>query len=881
MTKNLMSETPMIKQYLAAKKAYPDAFLFFRLGDFYEMFFDDAIKGAELLDITLTARGKNHGDPIPMCGVPYHAAQGYINRLTQLGHKVAICEQVEDPALAKGIVKREIIKLITPGTNLEDDAQPALESQYIAAYYHDKNGIGISYLDLATGEYFIFETGSEQTALIQLALIQPKELICTPSELASDTLKNFSAKFPAVRTTTYDVWIFDLDHAKELLTATFALFSLEGLGLAHYITGVQAAGALIYYLREHLFKNLRHLKPPKPLNRQAHLFLDRPTIENLGLFPSENKQLKGHSLFEVINKTKTTMGNRLLAKWLKEPLLDVAEINGRLNVVAALTKVPSLIAALQHCLKHVRDIERIVSRLTCGISNPRDFVALKESLQQIPLLKEKLIEQHSNELSHFATELSIFSPLIDLLDRAIIETPPPITRNGGFIKKGFHQELDELKSISLTARTWIADLQNKEIQRTGIKSLKIKFNQVFGFYIEISKSNLAMAPADYERKQTLVNAERFTIPQLKEYEEKILGADERAQVLEIELFEGLRQEVLAGAKELQIVALQIARLDALTSLALTALENDYTRPALSDGYDCTIRGGRHPVIEKTLPGNTFVENDVVFKQRDRSLLVVTGPNMSGKSTYLRQNALIVILAQMGSFVPAVSSEIGLVDKIFTRIGASDNLSSGESTFMVEMIETANILNNATSKSVVIMDEVGRGTSTFDGVSIAWAICEFFAEQKQPPKVLFATHYHELSELENYFGCIKNFNAAVKDDKDGIVFLRKIVAGAADKSYGIHVAELAGLPHKVTARAKEVLTFIEQEKHDTEAMAERIHQRTTKRIKEDISTLPLFQSVQEDHPAMKELRELDVNAMTPLEALNMLHRLTALLKDNVH
>ncbi|MBN1493414.1 MAG: DNA mismatch repair protein MutS [Candidatus Omnitrophica bacterium] len=877
----MTATTPMMKQYLATKKAYPDAFLFFRLGDFYEMFFDDAIKGAELLDITLTARGKNQGDPIPMCGVPYHSAQGYINRLTQLGHKVAICEQVEDPALAKGIVKREIIKLITPGTNLEDDSQPSLDNQYIASYYSDKNGIGLSYLDLATGEYYVFETGTEQAALNQLALIQPKELICTESVLSLPSVRSLCDKNPSMSTTSYDAWVFDLEHAKELLTGTFALFSLQGLGLAQYVTGIQAAGALIYYLREHLFKDLRHLKPPRPINKQAHLSLDRATIENLGLFPNQNRQLKGHSLFEIINKTKTTMGNRLLAKWLREPLLNITEIDRRLNVISALTDPPSLISRLQSLLKYVRDIERILSRLTCGISNPRDLVSLKESLRQVPLLKETLKDTTTKDLLELDVTMTPFDELVDLLERSIIETPPVITRNGGFIKKGFNAKLDDLKSISLQARTWIAELQSKEIKRTGIKSLKIKFNKVFGYYIEISKANLAMAPADYERKQTLVNAERFTIPQLKEYEEKILGADEHAVRLEIELFEGLRAEVLAVATGLQVVSAAIARLDALTSLAQSALENDYARPTLTDNYDCTIKGGRHPVVEKTLPGNAFVENDVVFNSEDRSLLVITGPNMSGKSTYLRQNALIVILAQMGSFVPAAQAEIGLVDKIFTRIGASDNLSVGESTFMVEMIETANILNNATSKSLIIMDEVGRGTSTFDGVSIAWAICEFFAEQQKTPKVLFATHYHELSELENYFGRIKNFNAAVKDDKNGIVFLRKIVPGAADKSYGIHVAELAGLPRKVTERAKEVLTFIEQEKHDKEEMAERIHQRTTKRIKQDISTLPLFQSVQEDHPALKELRQIDANAITPLEALNILHRLTKDVKNNIN
>ncbi|MFC1808730.1 DNA mismatch repair protein MutS [Candidatus Omnitrophota bacterium] len=874
-----MSLTPMLKQYLSIKKEYPDAFLFFRLGDFYEMFFDDATKGAALLDITLTARGKAQGDPIPMCGVPYHSAQSYINKLTQLGYKVAICEQVEDPALAKGIVKREIVKLITPGTNLEDDSEPSIDNQYIAAIHKVKRLFGISYLDLATGEYYVFETDSENEIVNQLALIQPKELIATESTLTNPALQSFCDRYPLLRITSYDAWIFDLDHGKELLTQTFELFSLQGLGLASYTIGIQSAGALIYYLREHLFKNLSHLKPPKPLNKQSHLHLDKTTIENLELFPGNNKQFKGHSLFEIINRTKTTMGNRLLAQWLKAPLLDSEQINERLNIIASLIDFPSLIAQLQSHLKHVRDIERILSRLTCGISNPRDLVALKESLKQVPLIKESLSTEQSHDLCSLAESLTTFDKLVELLDNAIIDTPPVITKNGGFIKKGYDQELDELTSISLQARTWIAELQNAEIQRTGIKSLKIKFNKVFGYYIEITKSNLSMAPDDYERKQTLVNAERFTIPKLKEYETKILGADEKSHQLEIELFEELRKEILTNAKELQVLSECISRLDVLISLSLVALENDYTRPHLTNGYELSISGGRHPVVEKTLPGNAFVENDVSFERSTQELLVITGPNMSGKSTYLRQNALIVILAQIGSFVPAASATIGCIDKIFTRIGASDNLSVGESTFMVEMIETANILNNSSPHSLIIMDEVGRGTSTFDGVSIAWAICEYFAEKKQTPKILFATHYHELSELENYFNGIKNFNASVKDDANGIVFLRKVVPGAADKSYGIHVAELAGLPRKVTERAKEVLTFIEQEKHDKEEMAERIHHRTSRKKQEDIASLPLFQNIHEEHPAVKELRNMDTNAITPLEALTILNKLTNDVNDS--
>lgn len=873
-----MTLTPMLQQYLAIKKKYPDAFLFFRLGDFYEMFFDDAVKGAEVLDITLTARGKKEGTPIPMCGVPYHAAQGYINRLTQSGHSVAICEQVEDPSQTKGIVRREVTKVITPGTNLEDDTAPATANHYIAALFHGKQTFGFSYLDLSTGEYNIIELNTLDAVIDQLSLIHPKEIIAPENILTSEALIVFLTHHAEIRTKTYDAWIFDLEHTKDLITSTFTLFSLQGLGLLEYTTGIQAAGGIIYYLRENLYTELGHLKPPRPIHVAEHLIMDRHTIENLEIFPKKGSTHKTNSLFSILNQTKTTMGTRLLGQWLKQPLINPLLIEERLNAVHACIDVPNMIARIQQTLKKIRDIERIIGRLTIGISNPRDLVALRESLEHVPVLRDTLQSAHNDTLTASAQTLTCFDSITDLLNISIIDEPPALTKNGGFIKRGYSQELDELITISRDARQWIAKLQAQEAERTGIKSLKIKYNKVFGFYIEITKANLSMVPDDYERKQTLVNAERFTIPELKEYERKILGADERSHALEIEIFEQLRANILKEAQPIQACARAIATIDVTASLASVAHEHNYTRPHVTTEYTLSISGGRHPVVEQTLPNNQFVENDVAFRKNDQELLIITGPNMSGKSTYLRQNALITILAQMGSFVPADNAVIGIVDKIFTRIGASDNLSRGESTFMVEMIETANILNNATEKSLIIMDEVGRGTSTFDGVSIAWAICEYFAEQTQTPKILFATHYHELAELEKTCQGIKNFNASVKDDHEGIVFLRKIVPGAADESYGIHVAQLAGLPHTVITRAQEVLATIEHEKQDRVEIADRIHKTRKTRVSDDFASLPLFQSAQQNHPALDALKNINPNTMTPLEALNALSKLKDILND---
>lgn len=864
--------TPMFRQYRQIKDQHQDAFLFFRMGDFYEMFFEDAKRGAEILDITLTARHNGKSNSVPMCGVPFHSAQGYINRLTQAGHKVALCEQTEDPSQTKGLVKREVIRVITPGTNLEEDASSeSKENNFICAIVKsDTCKWGIAYLDLSTGDFNLIEFDEDEDMINYLSLIRPKEIIAAEFILKSPLLEQYLLKNTQTFLKQYEDWIFDFDYCEDLIKKTFTLSSLQGLGFQTQQCSLSAAGSVIHYLRDQLYKNLAHIHLPKLIEKHQFVTLDRHTVEHLELFHDSTLQGKGHSLFNTLNKTKTAMGKRLLANWLKHPLIDLEEILNRQNFVSAFLDFPSSISSLRKSLGSVRDIEKIIGRLTCGLSNPRDLISLKESLDQVPVLKNTLNETESNDLKRLGKELICPDELSILIESSIVEQPPALTRNGGFIKRGYSKELDAILSISSGGREWMASFQQTQIEKTGIKTLKVKFNKVFGYYIEISKANASLVPDNYERKQTLVNAERFMVPELKEYEEQILGADEKSKALEIKIFEQIKSRILEQSSKLQALSISIAKLDNLLSFAQLASEWDYTRPEITTDYDCAIVGGRHPVVEQVLSENGFVENDVHFVSDSDELLLITGPNMSGKSTYLRQAALIVILAQMGSFVPATSAKIGLVDQIFTRIGATDHLTLGESTFMVEMIETANILNNATERSLIIMDEVGRGTSTFDGVSIAWAICEFLMNMKKTPKTLFATHYHELAELDNIYPSFKNLNASVKDDSSGITFLRKIVAGAADKSYGIHVAELAGLPKLVIQRAKEVLRQIETDHDYKEKLVNLEHKNDTQVSEEE--QLPLWQAESIPNPVLEKLRSIQVNELTPIEALNLISEL---------
>jgi len=882
--------TPMLEQYLTIKKQYPDAILFFRLGDFYEMFFDDAKKASPVLDITLTSREGGKGNRIPMCGIPFHSAQGYINRLTREGLKVAICEQVEDPKISQGIVKREVVMVITPGTNIKDDTPDIQGENFIAGVYQHNGLTGLAYLNLGTGFFQITEIVNQVDLLGELSRINPSECIISEKVEETSELYRFLRKEHNVMLNPYEDWIFEFDHAAKLLKDQFKLASLEGLGLEEHSAGISAAGVIIHYLQDNLHNSLKHIKRPIPYSSSECMILDRKTHKNLEIMNPISGEKGELTLFKVLNKTVTPLGSRLLRRWVKQPLVIPDSINFRQEAVEEILHHRSILSDLRESMSTIRDLERILGRLGCGVGSARDLVALKESLQKIPDLKD-LLAPFTGPLRREQKEhLHELSNLVDLINRAIVDNPPLSTKEGGMIRPGYSRELDEFHQIARHGKDWLADLQQKEIGRTGIKSLKVRYNKVFGYYIEVTKANLNQVPDYYIRRQTLVNAERFIVPELKEYEEKILGAEERASQIELEFFEEIRNRMMDHTREIQELAEAVAFFDVLANFAFLAIKYGYVRPVIDDGPEIRITQGRHPVVERVLEEGRFVENDTCLNCQDHQLLILTGPNMAGKSTYLRQVALIVLMGQIGSFVPATSARIGVVDKIFTRIGASDNLVRGESTFMVEMIETAHILNNASPRSLVILDEIGRGTSTFDGVSIAWAVGEYLGKSSGPrPKTLFATHYHELTGLEQSIPGVKNYNVMVREYEDEIVFIRKISPGGADRSYGIQVGKLAGLPEEVILRAQKILAELEtgsegngpsikradlpgleKREHDPVIQfSEKLSQRTDQ---ENIQDLPLFKPSNEEPPLIKEIKEIDIQNMTPLEALNRLNKL---------
>ena len=874
--------TPMLKQYLSVKEQYPDAVLFFRLGDFYEMFFEDAKRASVILDITLTSRVSGKGNRIPMCGIPYHAAQGYINRLNREGLRVAICEQVEDPKLCKDIVKREVIRVITPGTNIEDEVADVQGENFIAAVYPQHGLIGLAYLNLGTGYFRITEISNHEDLMGEFTRIHPSECVVSESMDKNSALYRFLNKEQKVMLNPYEEWVFELDHASRLLKEQFNLVSLEGLGLEGYSAGIAAAGAIIYFLKDNLHTSLKHLKRPSPYSSSEFMILDRKTQKNLEIVESLSGQKGEITLFKVLNKTVTLLGARLLRRWISKPLVVPSLINSRLEAGEEMLRSRPTLSDLREAMKEVRDLERILGRLSCEVGSARDLVALRESLEKVPGLKSLLSNFTSPLLNEQKKNLHELNTLVDLINRGIVDCPPLSTKEGGMIRSGYRQELDELYQISRHGKNFLAELQQREVARTGIKSLKVRYNKVFGYYIEITKANLNQVPDYYIRRQTLVNAERFIIPELKEYEEKILGAEERAFQIELEIFEEIKNQVLNNTTEIQEVAEAVATLDVLSAFAVLASHHNYVRPVIDSGTEIRITNGRHPVVERVLEEGAFVENDTYINQDDHQLLIITGPNMAGKSTYLRQVALIVLMAQIGSFVPATSARIGVVDKIFTRIGASDNLARGESTFMVEMIETAHILNNASERSLVILDEIGRGTSTYDGVSIAWAVCEYLGRLTGPrPKTLFATHYHELTALEDAIPGVKNYNVVVKEYNDEIVFIRKIAAGGADRSYGIHVGKLAGLPEEVILSAQKILTELENGNDDAGGEVKRRKvkfsvvpspEKMQEKQPKDLYDLPLFGSLRPEHPLLQEIKDLDIQNLTPLEALNRLNQL---------
>ncbi len=798
--------TPMMRQYREVKNNIPDdAILFFRLGDFYEMFFDDAVRGSKLLDITLTRRNS-----VPMCGIPFHALDNYLPKLAQSGVKIAIADQVEDPKLVKGIVKREVTRIITPGTLIDTSTLIPTQNNYLAAVsLTTKNKYGLAYIDVSTGVFKITELDSIEELMNELLRLQTKEILIAESLIAdwkSQNLKMLSES--SMLWTSLDDYMFSYDNCESYLKTHFSVATLDSFGCQALTSAISAAGAALYYVLENLKHEAKHINSLKYYNTKEFMLLDNATRRNLELLESA-RRLKESSLITVLDDTRTSMGARLLREWIVQPLYIKSRINQRLESVESFKDEPLTLAELQETLCAVKDLERIIARINIGSSNARDLSALASSLEVLPGIKSILSNFKTSLIEELSLQIKLFPEITELISKAIVDEPPLNITDGSMIRDGFNGELDEFRSASKEGKNWIAALQAKEQERTGIKSLKIRYNKVFGYYIEITRSNLLSVPEDYIRKQTMVNAERFITPELKEVENKVLGAEDKAKALEYEIFQEVREKCASFTKEIRETAQAIAAIDVLCAFAETARKNDYRRPTINDDDQICITGGRHPVVESLLKDERFVSNDTLLDNLDNNIIIITGPNMAGKSTYIRQVALIVLMAQMGSFVPAEKAVIGIVDRIFTRVGASDDLSKGQSTFMVEMVETANILNNATEKSLVILDEIGRGTSTFDGLSIAWSVAEFIHNTPASrAKTLFATHYHELTELAMTCSGVKNFNVAVKEYGDKVIFLRQIIPGAADKSYGIYVAKLAGLPEKVIKRAKEILENLE-------------------------------------------------------------------------
>ena len=876
--------TPMMKQYMQTKEEYKDCILFYRLGDFYEMFFDDALTASKELEITLT--GKNCGleERAPMCGIPYHAVDSYLNRLVSKGYKVAICEQVEDPKTAKGIVKREVIRVVTPGTNLDTQGLDETKNNYIMCIVYMADRYGLSVAVVTTGEYLVTELDSQTKLMDELYKFMPSEIVCNEafymSGLDLDDLKN------RLHMAIYslEAWYFDDALCRETLQEHFKVASLEGIGLSDYECGMIASGALLKYLEETQKNSLSHMSRLTRYATGNYMVLDSATRRNLELVETLREKQKRGSLLWVLDKTKTAMGARTLRKYVEQPLIDKKSIVKRLDAVAELKDNAICREEIREYLNPVYDLERLVGKITYQSANPRDLIAFQSSLSMLPSVKCILKDMESDLLKEIYEELDPLEELCDLVGRAIQEEPPLAMKEGGIIKDGYNEEVDRLRKAKSEGKNWLADLETKEREKTGIKNLRIRYNKVFGYYLEVTNSFKDLVPDYYTRKQTLANAERYIIPELKELEDTILGAEDKLCALEYELYCEVRNTIAAELTRIQRTAKAVAKLDVIASLALVAERNNYVRPKINEKGVIDIRDGRHPVVEKMIPNDMFIANDTYLDDKKQRISIITGPNMAGKSTYMRQAALIVLMAQLGSFVPASSANIGLVDRIFTRVGASDDLASGQSTFMVEMNEVANILRNSTSKSLLILDEIGRGTSTFDGLSIAWAVVEYISNSKLlGAKTLFATHYHELTELEGKISNVNNYCIAVKEKGDDIVFLRKIVKGGADKSYGIQVAKLAGVPDPVINRAKEIVeelvtADITGKVKDIAVQGSETKKKTQKKLDEvDLTQFSLFDTVKDDD-VLNELKELDISHMTPMDAMNKLYQLQNKLRN---
>ncbi len=877
--------TPMMQQYMKTKSQYPDCILFYRLGDFYEMFYDDALTASKELEITLT--GKNCGleERAPMCGVPYHAVDGYLTKLVSRGYKVAICEQVEDPKQAKGIVKREVVRIVTPGTILDAAAIDESKNNYIMCIVYIADRYGLSVADVTTGDYFVTELPDGQKLKDEIFKFMPSEIICNESFYMSgmdlDDMKN------RLGITIYSLesWYFDDEICKSKLMEHFKVSTLQGLGLGDYDCGVISAGALLQYLLETQKNDLSHMTHITPYTTGKYMMLDSSTRRNLELCETLREKQKRGSLLWVLDKTKTAMGARTLRKYIEQPLIERREIEKRLDAVTELKEQAISREEIREYLSPIYDLERLITRITYGSANPRDLTAFCSSLEMLPSIHYILEDMNSELLCEIRDEMDTLEDLCTLVKSAIAEEPPLAMKEGNIIRDGYNEEVDKLRRAKSDGKTWLAKLEEEEREKTGIKTMKIKYNKVFGYYLEVTNSYKDLVPEYYTRKQTLANAERYITPELKELEDTILGAEDKLYALEYEIYCTVRDTIAGEVVRIQKTAKAVAALDVFTSLALVAERNNYIRPTINEHGKIDIKDGRHPVVEQMIPNGSFICNDTVLDDKKQRISIITGPNMAGKSTYMRQVALIVLMAQLGSYVPASKANIGLVDRIFTRVGASDDLASGQSTFMVEMTEVANILRNATSKSLLVLDEIGRGTSTFDGLSIAWAVVEYISDAKLlGAKTLFATHYHELTELEGKINNVNNYCIAVKEKGDDIVFLRKIVKGGADKSYGIQVAKLAGVPDVVINRAKEIVEELADEDITSRVNeiasreAESKKKTKTKKYDEvDLAQFSLFDTVKDDD-VLEELKSIDVGNLTPIDALNTIYRLQNKLKN---
>lgn len=875
--------TPMMQQYVETKEQYHDCILFYRLGDFYEMFFEDAITCSKELEITLTGKACGQEERAPMCGIPYHAVDGYLTKLVSKGYKVAICEQVEDPKLTKGLVKREVVRIVTPGTNLSTQSLDESKNNYLMGIVYIDGCFGLSVVDVTTGDYLATEVDSNRKLIDEINKFMPSEIICNDAFFMSgidiDDLRNRMQ----IAVSSLESWYFDEALCERTLMEHFKINTLSGLGLSEFRVATVAAGVVLRYLIEMQKTSLEHLTTITPYITSKYMLLDSSTRRNLEIVETLREKQKRGSLLWVLDKTKTAMGARLLRTFIEQPLVDEEEIEARLNAVEELSSEMISREEIREYLSPIYDLERLISRISYKSANPRDLIAFQSSLSMLPYIKVIMGTFKSSLLQKINEQLDTLEDVCKLIEDAIMEEPPLAVKEGGIIKEGFREDVDKLRKAKTEGKTWLAELENKEKETTGIKNLRVKYNKVFGYYLEVTNSYKDLVPDTWIRKQTLTNAERYTTPELKELEDVILGAEEKLYALEYEIFCEIRDGIGAQIRRIQNTAKAIANIDVFASLSSVAQLNNFVKPELNQKGVIDIKKGRHPVVEKMLANDSFVCNDTYLDNEAKRVSIITGPNMAGKSTYMRQTALIVLLAQIGSFVPAESANIGIVDRIFTRVGASDDLASGQSTFMVEMTEVANILRNATKNSLLILDEIGRGTSTFDGLSIAWAVVEHIANKKMlGAKTLFATHYHELTELEGKLDGVNNYCIAVKEQGDDIVFLRKIVAGGADKSYGIQVAKLAGVPKEVLKRANELVVQLSNQdisknaKKIADSHVKKEKQEQEKASKDVEGQLSFFTMLkpekQENNEIIDEIEKLDITQMTPMDAMNVLYKL---------